>query len=81
MCKNGGQQTDERQGDWKQAQDQPQFSNPNNRCLHCAGDHGSHTGINSQYSPHFSQPSTPQHSVESHFWSRLDAIYSVHSDD
>ena len=71
--KNGEQQMDE---NWKRAQDQPQFSNPNNRCLHCAGDHGScdcptrhqyqapptnnsvgSTGINSQYSPHFLQPS------------------------
>ena len=39
--KNGGQQTDERHENWKQTQDQPKFSNPNNRCLHCAGDHGS----------------------------------------
>ena len=60
------------------------FSNTNNRCLHCAGDHRSHdcpmrhqhqapptnnpvgsTGIQSQYSPHFSQPSPPQHSQQS----------------
>ena len=40
--KNGGQQMDERHKNWKQTQDQPQFSNPNNRCLHCACDHGSH---------------------------------------
>ena len=25
--------------DWKKAQDQPQFSNKNNRCLNCAGNH------------------------------------------
>ena len=25
--------------EWKRAQDQPQFSHKNNRCLHCAGDH------------------------------------------
>ena len=25
--------------DWKKAQDQPQFSNPDNRCLNCAGNH------------------------------------------
>ena len=74
---------DERCKNWKRAQDQPQFSNPN-RCLHCAGDHGScdcptrhqhqapptnnsvgSTGINSQYSPCFSQPSHPQHSQQS----------------
>ena len=79
--KNGKQQMDERCKNWKRAQDQPQFSNQNNRCLHCAGDHGSHdcpmrhqhqapptnnpvgsTDINSQYSPHISQPSPPQHS-------------------
>ena len=40
--KNGKQQMDERCKNWKRAQDQPQFSNENNRCLHCAGDHGSH---------------------------------------
>ena len=28
--------------DWKKAQDQPQFSNPDNRCLNCAGDHRTH---------------------------------------
>ena len=77
---------DERCENWKQTQDQPQFSNPSNRCLHCTGDHESHdcpmrhqhqaqapptnnpvgsTGINSQYSPHFSQPSPPQHSQQS----------------
>ena len=39
--KNGGQQMDKRCKNWKQAQDQPQFSNPNNRCLHCVGGHGS----------------------------------------
>ena len=39
--KNGKQQMDEKCKNWKQAQDQPQFSNPSNRCLHCAGDHGS----------------------------------------
>ena len=25
--------------DWKKAQDQPQFSNPDNRCLNCTGNH------------------------------------------
>ena len=68
----------------KRAQDEPQFSNTNNRCLHCAGDHRSHdspmrhqhqapptnnpvgsTGIQSQYSPCFSQSSPPQHSQQS----------------
>ena len=68
----------------KRAQDQPQFSNTNNRCFHCAGDHRSHdspmrhqhqapptnnpvgsTGIQSQYSPYFSQSSPPQHSQQS----------------
>ena len=84
MCKNGKQQMDERCENWKQAQDQPQFSNPSNKCLHCAGNYRSHdcpvrhqhqapptnnpigsTGINSQYSPCFSQPSPPQHSQQS----------------
>ena len=84
--KNGGQQVDNRHKNWKWTQDQPQFSNPSNRYLHCTGDHGSRdcpmrhqhqahapptnnpvgsTGINSQYSPHFSQPSPPQHSQQS----------------
>ena len=84
--KNGGQQMDERCKNWKWTQDQPQFSNSSNRCLHCIGDHGSHdcptrhqhqaqapptnnpvgsTGINSQYSPRFSQSSPPQHSQQS----------------
>ena len=81
--KKGGQQMDKRCENWKQAQDQPQFSNPNG-CLHCAGDHRSRncptrhqhqapttnnpvgsTGINSQHSPYFSQPSPPQHSQQS----------------
>ena len=39
--KNGGQQMGKRCENWKQTQDQPQFSNPNNRCLHGAGNHGS----------------------------------------
>ena len=88
-CKNCNQQMDERRENWKRAQDQPQFSNPNNRCLHCADDHGScdcpmrhqhqapptnnpvgSTGINSQYSPCFSQPSLPQHSQQSHSTAR-----------
>ena len=75
---------DKRCKNWKQAQDQPQFSNPSNGCLHCAGNHRSHdcpmrhkhqapptnnligsTGILSQYSPCFSQPSPPQHSQQS----------------
>ena len=25
--------------EWKRSQDQPRFSNPNNRCLNCAGNH------------------------------------------
>ena len=28
--------------DWKKAQDRPQFSNRTNKCLKCAGDHGTH---------------------------------------
>ena len=38
-CDNGNQQVDWKCENWKHAQDQPQFSNPNNRCLHCTGDH------------------------------------------
>ena len=32
---------DQKQENWKCVQDQPQFSNPNSRCLHCTGDHRS----------------------------------------
>ena len=28
--------------EWKRSQDQPRFSNPNNRCLNCAGNHSTH---------------------------------------
>ena len=28
--------------EWKRAQDQPRFSNPDNRCLNCAGKHATH---------------------------------------
>ena len=31
--------TEESRDQWKRNQDLPQFSNQNNRCLHCAGDH------------------------------------------
>ena len=31
--------TEESRDQWKRTQDLPQFSNRNNRCLHCAGDH------------------------------------------
>ena len=31
--------TEESRDQWKRNQDLPQFSNHNNRCLHCAGDH------------------------------------------
>ena len=34
-----GQSHGTRREEWKRAQDQPQFSHKNNRCLHCAGDH------------------------------------------
>ena len=34
----GNQQMDQKWENWKCEQDQPQFSNPNNRCLHCSGD-------------------------------------------
>ena len=36
--KNGGQQMHKRHKNRKWTQDQPQFSNPSNRCLHCTGD-------------------------------------------
>ena len=98
--KNGGQQMDKRRENWKQTQDQPQFSNPSNRCLHCTGDHGSHdcpmrhqhqaqapptnnpvgsTGINSQYSPCFSQPSPPQHSQYSQSTARSSPMLMVNN--
>ena len=28
--------------EWKRSQDQPRFSNPDNRCLNCAGNHATH---------------------------------------
>ena len=33
---------DQTTADWKKAQDQPQFSNKDNRCLNCTGDHRTH---------------------------------------
>ena len=34
-------QPEERCRNWKRAQDQPQYSNPENKCLHCTGNHRS----------------------------------------
>ena len=31
-----------RRNEWKRSKDQPRFSNPNNRCLNCAGNHSTH---------------------------------------
>ena len=42
MHESGNQQPEERHKNWKRAQDQPQYSNPENICLHCAGNHRSH---------------------------------------
>ena len=39
--------------DWKKSQDRPQFSNKTNKCLNCAGDHGTKDCPNRQ------QPQTP----------------------
>ena len=39
---SGNRQPEERHKNWKRAQDQPQYSNPENKCLHCAGNHRSH---------------------------------------
>ena len=33
---------EERRENWKRAKDQPQYANPENKCLHCAGNHRSH---------------------------------------
>ena len=45
-CKSVNQWTDERcencREDWKRAQDQPQHSHLDNRCLNCAGNHKTH---------------------------------------
>ena len=42
MHESGNQQPEERCKNWKRAQDQPQYLNPENKCLHCAGNHRSH---------------------------------------
>ena len=39
--KSENRQPEERRENWKRAQDQPQYSNPENKCLHCAGNHRS----------------------------------------
>ena len=43
ICESANRGTDKRHKnhteDWKKAQDQPQFSNKNNRCLNCVDDH------------------------------------------
>ena len=41
MHKSGNQQPEKRCKNWKRAQDQPQYLNPENKCLHCAGNHRS----------------------------------------
>ena len=38
---SGNQQPEDRCENWKRAQDQPQYSNPENKCLHCTGNHRS----------------------------------------
>ena len=38
---SGNRQPEERHKNWKRAQDQPQYLNPENKCLHCAGNHRS----------------------------------------
>ena len=58
---NNVQQANQKHENWKRAQDQPQFSNPHSRCLHCAGDHRSQF----QYTPCIPQPSPPQHPQQS----------------
>ena len=39
--KSGNQQPGDRHKNWKRVQDQPQYSNPENKCPHCAGNHRS----------------------------------------
>ena len=55
--KNVNKQPDERcrshRENWKREQNQPQFSNKNNRCLNCVGDHRTHD------CPMRQQPQTP----------------------
>ena len=41
MHGSGNQQPEERCENWKRAQDQPQYSNPENKCLHYAGNYRS----------------------------------------
>ena len=40
--------TEESRDQWKRTQDLPQFSNQNNRCLHCAGNHQTQDCMTSQ---------------------------------
>ena len=47
------QTTGQHREDWKKAQDRPQFSNRTNKCLNCAGDHGTQDCLTRQ------QPHTP----------------------
>ena len=41
-CENADERCQSHREDWKKAQDRPQFSNRTNKCLNCAGDHGTH---------------------------------------
>ena len=52
-CENADKRCKTCREDWKKAQDRPQFSNRINKCLNCAGDHGTHD------CPTRQQPHTP----------------------
>ena len=44
--------------DWKKSQDRPQFSNKTNKCLNCAGDHGTQD-CPTRHQPHAPPISNP----------------------
>ena len=39
-CESTNKRCKTHREEWKKSQDRPQFSNKTNKCLHCAGDHG-----------------------------------------
>ena len=50
---NANERCETHREDWKKAQDRPQYSNRTNKCLNCAGNHGTHD------CPTRQQPHTP----------------------
>ena len=57
-CKNANKRCKTCREDWEKAQDRPQFSNRTNKCLNCAGNHGTHDCPTRQqpHAPHIGNP-------------------------